>query len=81
MPHPLRIKAAKRPLYHLFAIIFIDDVSGNISKQWNKHYVCYISNANLPREELDREYNVRFASSSPHVNAMELAQGISESFK
>ena len=26
-------------------IIFMDDVSGNVSKQWNKHHVVYMSNA------------------------------------
>ncbi|KAG2097248.1 uncharacterized protein F5147DRAFT_747487 [Suillus discolor] len=29
-------------------IVFMDDVSGNISKQWNKHHVVYMSNAAMP---------------------------------
>lgn len=81
MPNPIRTRANGRPVYHIFAICFIDDVSGNVSKQWNKNYVVYMSNANLPREHLDKEYNVRFVGSSPHVNAIELAQGIRESFE
>lgn len=81
MPNPKRIKAKGRPFFFVYIIIFIDDVSGNVSKQWNKHYVCYMSNAMLPREHLDKEFNVHFVSSSPSVNALELAQGIRESFE
>ncbi|KAG1723623.1 hypothetical protein EDB19DRAFT_1898050 [Suillus lakei] len=40
-------------VYTVPLIIFMDDVSGNISKQWNKHHTIYMSNASLPREMLD----------------------------
>ena len=60
-------------------IIFMDNVSGNISKQWNKHYVIYMSNASLPREMLDQEFNVRFVTSSPHPSPMELMHAMKES--
>jgi hypothetical protein len=62
-------------------MIFVDDVSGNVSKQWNKHFVSYSSNTSLPREYLDKERNIRFVSASPNVNPMELFQGIRESFE
>ncbi|GJJ13648.1 hypothetical protein Clacol_007904 [Clathrus columnatus] len=80
MSNPKRIAAGGHPYYHVFTILFIDDVSGNVSKQWNKHYVCYLSNACLPHEQLDKEFNIWFVGSSPHINALELAQGIQESF-
>ncbi|GJJ06810.1 hypothetical protein Clacol_001006 [Clathrus columnatus] len=81
MPNPKCLIAAGRPFYHIFAILFIDDVLGNVSKQWNKHYVCYLSNACLPCEHLDKEFNLCFVGSSPHITALELAQGVCESFK
>ncbi|KAI6138163.1 hypothetical protein BKA82DRAFT_4333266 [Pisolithus tinctorius] len=57
----------------------MDDVSGNISKQWNKHFVIYMSNASLPQEMLDQEFHVHFVSSSPHASPMELMYAVKES--
>ncbi|KAG8711711.1 hypothetical protein FRC11_002079, partial [Ceratobasidium sp. 423] len=76
MPHPLRVVAGNRPVYSIPLIIFMDDASGNTSKQWNKHWSCYLSNAALPREVLQAEYNVRFVSTSPHATPSELMHGI-----
>lgn len=81
MPNPKRTVAAGRPYYTVLAMVFIDDVSGNVSKQWNKHHVCYMSNACLPREQLNEEFNVRFVGSSPHISPLELAQGVCDSFQ
>lgn len=72
MPHALRAKANGRMVYSVPVIIFMDDVSGNITKQWNKHHVVYMSNANMPREMLEKEFCVRFVSSSPNATPMEL---------
>ena len=66
-------------VYSVPIIIFMDDVSGNVSKQWNKHHVIYISNANLPREMLEKEFCVRFATSSPHAPPMELMRVMRDS--
>lgn len=79
MPHPFRATAGNRMVYSVPLILFQDDVSGNVSKQWNKHYVVYASNANLPREVLEKEFCVRFVTSSPHVSPMELMRGVKES--
>ena len=81
MPHPLRTAAKGRPVFFVPIIIFVDDVSGNISKQWNKHFVCYSTNASLPREQLDKEKNVRFVCASPNLTPLELLQGVRESFE
>jgi hypothetical protein len=56
MPHPLCAKAGDQMVYIVPLIVFMDDVSGNILKQWNKHHVVYMSNANLPRETLEKEF-------------------------
>ncbi|KAH7917866.1 hypothetical protein BV22DRAFT_1076559 [Leucogyrophana mollusca] len=78
-PHPLRQKSQGRMVYTVPLIIFMDDVSGNISKQWNKHHAIYMSNANLPREMLEKEFCVRFVTASPHAAPMELMQAMKRS--
>ncbi|KAJ3002667.1 hypothetical protein NUW54_g5724 [Trametes sanguinea] len=81
MPNPLRAKANGRMIYSVPLIVFMDDVSGNISKQWNKHHVVYISNANLPRQMLEKEFCIRFVTSSPHASPMELMAALKESIQ
>ncbi|KAI6017435.1 hypothetical protein EDC04DRAFT_2870103 [Pisolithus marmoratus] len=66
-------------VYNVPLIIFMDDISGNISKQWNKHHVIYMSNANLPCEMLEQEFYVQFVTSSPHAASMELMHAMKES--
>ncbi|KAG1803360.1 hypothetical protein EV424DRAFT_1331009, partial [Suillus variegatus] len=78
-PNPLREKSKGRMVYTVPLIIFMDDVSGNISKQWNKHHAIYMSNANLPQEMLEKEFFVRFVASSPHAPPMELMRAMKES--
>lgn len=62
-------------------ILFIDDVSGNQSKQWNKHYSIYCNNACLPRTELHRETHVHFVATSSFASPIELMQGIRTSLE
>ncbi|KAG1749584.1 hypothetical protein EDD22DRAFT_958012 [Suillus occidentalis] len=78
-PNPLRAKSKGRMVHTVPLIIFMDDVSGNISKQWNKHRAIYMSNANLPREMIEKEFFVRFIASSPHAPPMELMRAMKES--
>jgi hypothetical protein len=70
-----------RMVYTVPLIVFMDDVSGNVLKQWNKHHAIYMSNANLPREMLEKEFCVRFVTSSPHAAPMELMAGMKDSIK
>lgn len=81
MPHPLRKEANGRPIFSHPIICFLDDVSGNKTKQWNKHYCCYMSNGALPREKQEQEFNVRFVATSPHASPLELMQGIRSSIE
>ncbi|KAF8181413.1 hypothetical protein K438DRAFT_2169421, partial [Mycena galopus ATCC 62051] len=81
MPHPLREKAGSRPVYSIPLAIFIDDVSGNKSKQWNKHFSCYMSNAALPRAKLENEFHVRFVATSPFATPLEIMQGVRASIE
>ncbi|GAB1527462.1 hypothetical protein RhiTH_010637 [Rhizoctonia solani] len=75
MPHSLRSLAGTCLVYSIPLIVFMDDASGNTSKQWNKHWLCYLSNAALQREALQLEYNVRFVATSPHATPSELMHG------
>jgi hypothetical protein len=71
MPNPLRVKADGYELYTVFTSIWADDVSGNRSKQYNKHYNFYMANSSLPGRLLQQEYFVRFVSTSPYASTME----------
>ncbi|KAL4080890.1 hypothetical protein J3A83DRAFT_4355809 [Scleroderma citrinum] len=66
-------------VYSVPLIIFMDDVSGNVSKQWNKHHMIYMSNANLPHEMIEKEFCVQFVTASPHAPPMELMKVMKES--
>ncbi len=71
MPNPLRKKAAGLELYSIFINIWADDVSGNFSKQYNKHYNFYMTNASTPGCLLQKEYFVQFVSTSSHASSPE----------
>ena len=57
----------------------MDDFSGNILKQWNKHHTIYMSNANLPCKMLEKEFYVNFVTSLPHAVLMELMKAMKDS--
>lgn len=48
MPNPLCELAGNHKLYVIMLPMWCDDVSNNISKQYNKHINMYTANANLP---------------------------------
>ena len=78
MLNPLREKSGGWMVYTVPLIVFMDNVSANILKQWNKHHVVYMSSALLPREMLEKEFTIRFVTGSPHASPMELMQGIKD---
>ncbi|QRV75094.1 glutamate receptor 3,4 [Ceratobasidium sp. AG-Ba] len=78
--NPLLEVARDRPIYSAPYVVFVDDVSGNVSKQWNEHWCCYVSNTCLPRDEMSKRFNIRSMSTTQHASPLEMLAGIQEEF-
>jgi len=55
-------------------ILFCDDVSGNISKKWNKFDIWAMMLAGLPRKVNSRLDNIHFLCASNNVGCLQMAK-------
>ena len=78
MPNPLRTLAKDKDLYVVMLPIWADDVSGNKSKQYNKHINIYSTNGCLPGRLLQQEYFINFISTSPNATSPEQLSAIKQ---
>jgi hypothetical protein len=81
MPHPMRKIAQSDDVIVVFLPLWVDDVSGNRSKQYNKHINIYACNSNLPGKLLQQEFFVRFVSTSQHASSPEQLAAILDMIK
>lgn len=81
MPNPLRNLAQGDDLYVVMVPLWGDDVSGNKSKQYNKHINIYMANSCLPGQLLQQEYFVQFVSTSPHATSPEQFAALRDQIK
>jgi hypothetical protein len=71
MPHPMRSLAEDEDVIVVFMPLWADDVSGNRSKQYNKHMNVLGVNSNLPGKLLNQEFFQHFISTSQHASSAE----------
>lgn len=81
MPNTWRIKSQGRPVFCAQLRIWQDDVSGNVSKQWNKHWIFCMTQAGLPKKLLAQEYFMHYICCSPDASVLEQAKAIIEAIK
>ena len=74
-PHPLRERAAGKPVVMLPLVLFSDDTSGNKSKKWHLFDSWSMVLAGLPRHENSKISNIHFLCSDS-VSAMEMTEAI-----
>ncbi|KAJ7798009.1 hypothetical protein B0H14DRAFT_3546391 [Mycena olivaceomarginata] len=72
MPNEMRkLVAEDEDLFVIMTSPWADDVSGNKSKQYNKHMNMYTGNGCLPGRLLQQEYHVHYISTSPNASSAE----------
>ncbi|KAJ3967593.1 hypothetical protein EV361DRAFT_973116 [Lentinula raphanica] len=82
MPNPDRKLVPKGfDLYDIYYPLWVDDVSGNKLKQYNKHINMYTVNSNLPGQLLQQEYFVQFLSTFPDASSSEQLAAVTDMIK
>ncbi|KAA1114601.1 hypothetical protein PGT21_014993 [Puccinia graminis f. sp. tritici] len=75
-PNPWRVKANGKIIRHCPIVLYSDDTSGNVSKQFNKHISFYFTLAGLPPHISNQEYNCHFLATSNLASVCEMLEMI-----
>ncbi|KAL9940827.1 hypothetical protein V8E36_000315 [Tilletia maclaganii] len=75
--HPTRAIAKGRAVYSVPLYVFIDDLSGNRSKRWNKHLACYFQSAAVEAKNLGADATTHLFAASDKASAQELSEALS----
>lgn len=70
--NPWRARAEGKVIRHVPIMLYSDDTSGNVSKEFNKHMLYHFTLAGLLPKLSDQEYFIHFLSSSNSASALEL---------
>ncbi|KAI9435019.1 hypothetical protein BJY52DRAFT_1131296, partial [Lactarius psammicola] len=76
-----RVLAGGAHVYSLPIWLYCDDISGNQSKKWNKHYSFLFSVAGLPRVLFQHKYNVHFLCTSNIAPSLEMLDSVVSQFE
>ncbi|KAJ7055231.1 hypothetical protein C8F01DRAFT_1063097 [Mycena amicta] len=71
MPNEKRAISGDRDLYVVGVSVWIDDVSGNKSKQYNKFIVMLGQNTAIPGQLLKQEFHIHFMAASQNATTAE----------
>ncbi|KAF7314129.1 hypothetical protein HMN09_00572000 [Mycena chlorophos] len=81
MPNPQRALSGNRDLYVVGVSVWIDDVSGNRSKQYNKFLMMLGQNTALPGQLLKQEFHVHYMAASPNASTAEFSAALRDTIR
>ncbi|KAL1714355.1 hypothetical protein EV715DRAFT_209819 [Schizophyllum commune] len=74
--NPWRAKSRGHRVLSFMMWLYCDDVSGNVSKKWNKHNSFLFTAAGLPRAEVHKESSIHFICTSNIATPLEMLDGV-----
>ncbi|KAE8248051.1 hypothetical protein A4X06_0g3997 [Tilletia controversa] len=77
----LRKVAQGRPVYNVPMFAFLDDMSGAVSKRWNKHNVCVVQNAALDLDTMKLDASLKLFTASNDATPQEICQALTQEFE
>ena len=76
----IRVKCQNRRVVTVPVILQCDDMSGSVSKMWNKHMSWLMQLAGLDFDQRTQEYNMLFLATAKFAGGIEMGHGILKSF-
>ncbi|KAG2036127.1 hypothetical protein BDR03DRAFT_866909 [Suillus americanus] len=76
--NPWQLKANGHRVVAYPVLLYCDNTSGNRSKKWNEHNTFLMNAAGLPREHMQREYNLNCICTSNIAPPLEMLEGVVE---